>query len=88
MVDEVSLFLSYAPKQLLKTRPIIELIEKTDKEVDISSSIDEMSSWSFVFWLPDLQSHGLSEYLLRQLMLRTCGSRFIFAVIVENMRSL
>lgn len=88
MVDEVALLLPDPAKQLLKICPVVKLIKKTDKEIDITSSVNEMSPWSLIFWLPDLQSHSLREYLLRQFMLRTCGSRFILAVIVENMRSL
>lgn len=88
VVDEVALLLPYPPQELVETCAVVKLVEQVDEEVNISGRVDKVSSWSLVFGSPDLDTHGLGEYLLRKLVLCRDSSWGIILVVVHYTGSL
>jgi len=63
VIKEIALLLSHAAQQLIQACAIIELIKQADKEVNVTSRVNEMPSWAFEFWSPNLNGESFGEDL-------------------------
>lgn len=84
VIDKVSRFLTNASSQCFQVSFIVQLIQKTRKEPNVSRRIDEMSSRPFVVWLPNLNSHCLCEDLLVELVFSAEYSSWIGGIIIVD----
>lgn len=84
VVDEIALPLSHTAEELVKTRSVVELVEKVDEEVHISCSVDEVPTGTFVFGTPDLNGHCFREDLLGKFILCGYCSGGVFLVVVDD----
>lgn len=89
MTNKVTSFLTNSSCQCFQARFVVQLIEQTNKESDVSTSVDEMSSGPFIVWFPDLDGHGFGENLLRNLVFGILSSlHLVWIVRVNNMSRL
>jgi hypothetical protein len=87
VVEEIALLFSHATQQLVQACAIIELIQQTDKKVNVASRVNEMPSWAFEFWSPNLDRKGFGENL-GKFLLGSQGSSCVLLLVVKDMCSL
>lgn len=87
MIDEITLLFSHAAQQLIQTCAVVKLIKKTNKEIDVSGGVNEVSTRALVFWSPNLNGECLSKDLGQFVLGRSC-SRCIPLIVINYVRSL
>ena len=54
MVEEISGSFTVFLSQCFQARSIIQLVQQPDKEANVSTSVDEVSTGALIIWFPDL----------------------------------
>jgi len=86
VIDEIALPLSYSAEELVKAGSVVELVEKVDEEVDVTRSVNKVSTRALIFGTPNLDGHCFCEDLLGKFVLcGYCGGAGVFSVIVDDM---
>lgn len=84
MVQEIVGFLPHATKEQFQIDAVIQLIQESREKACIASSVHKMSTTSFIFRPPDLDSHSFCKNMLAELGFSRQRSTAVLNIVVYN----